>query len=569
MQHVRRLVSGGKSRFKDDHLDLELDLVYLTDQVIIMGYPADGIEGWYRNRREDAKKFLEHRHGKNFWDDDWVSLKHEERRSAPPLAFMPLVACEMRAWLNGSSERVAVLHCKAGKGRSGTMACTYLLSLDDNPSAPKLKRSYSDKQWAKVRAEDVMAVIPEDSDADPSSGSTTPNSQVETQDVPPSQARKHHPDILNTVLDLHTSRRMKRPSSPSKKAKQGVSIPSQRRWLYYWALLLSHSAPAHMWAVPPVPSPKVRLTQIKLRMRPPSAAKVGLVRAANAVLERTKGAKNLTEQGQAHVWASLARYDDELIGKLEGWRERTRDELGVQQPGSEHVGEESLRDLFDDGRWDTEKMVKSFARVGAVGAGSVVREIGESKVALTVNCIGLGLMLRLQDEKLDVYTLSPLSNQNWDTLRHKLETEDKPNPEDVNGPASETSSLYDIAQSAKERGVVLDAGREVRIKLYMGQVFMGWLWLVPTFHMAPASEGPTKLRLTRKELDFPLGLGSAIVDVEIEMEALSSADAETAQPAARREQSNNLAAAAAAAAAVLVSNVELDEGVHALQAAES
>ena len=35
-----------------------LDLVYLTDQVIIMGYPASGVEGWYRNPREDVKKFL-------------------------------------------------------------------------------------------------------------------------------------------------------------------------------------------------------------------------------------------------------------------------------------------------------------------------------------------------------------------------------------------------------------------------------------------------------------------------------------------------------------------------------
>lgn len=32
-----------------------------------MGYPASGIESLYRNRREDAKRFLEHRHGKNFW----------------------------------------------------------------------------------------------------------------------------------------------------------------------------------------------------------------------------------------------------------------------------------------------------------------------------------------------------------------------------------------------------------------------------------------------------------------------------------------------------------------------
>ena len=32
--------------------------------------------------------------------------------SVPPLAFMPLVAREMRAWLDGDPERVAVLHCK-------------------------------------------------------------------------------------------------------------------------------------------------------------------------------------------------------------------------------------------------------------------------------------------------------------------------------------------------------------------------------------------------------------------------------------------------------------------------
>ena len=44
-----------------------------------------------------------------------------ERVSVPPLAFMPLVAREMRAWLDGDPERVAVLHCK------GTVSsCNYL-----------------------------------------------------------------------------------------------------------------------------------------------------------------------------------------------------------------------------------------------------------------------------------------------------------------------------------------------------------------------------------------------------------------------------------------------------------
>lgn len=89
---IRRLVSGNKARFKDEKLDLELgeprnifktllnlqrgwnliririqDLVYITDRVIVMGYPASGVEGLYRNKREDAKRFLDTRHGNNYW----------------------------------------------------------------------------------------------------------------------------------------------------------------------------------------------------------------------------------------------------------------------------------------------------------------------------------------------------------------------------------------------------------------------------------------------------------------------------------------------------------------------
>jgi len=92
--YIRRLVSGNKSRFKDPELKLELgtrletgnwpfgmscnplaDLAYVTDQVVIMGYPASGIEGLYRNRREDAIRFLEARHGKNYWVYNFCPIK--------------------------------------------------------------------------------------------------------------------------------------------------------------------------------------------------------------------------------------------------------------------------------------------------------------------------------------------------------------------------------------------------------------------------------------------------------------------------------------------------------------
>lgn len=120
-------------------------------------------------------------------------------------------------------------------------------------------------------------------------------------------------------------------------------------------------------------------------------------------------------------------------------------------------------------------------------------------------------------------------------------------------PALNTENIaHTVPDINIEEGIILDAGREVRVKLYIGQVrkfcpsirennnkfdipqvFIGWFWFIPTFHMPqpppeatpPASaaagtptSAKTTFTLTRKDLDFPLGLGSAIVDVDIEME---------------------------------------------------
>lgn len=154
-----------------------------------------------------------------------------------------------------------------------------------------------------------------------------------------------------------------------------------------------------------------------------------------------------------------------------------------------------------------------------------------------------------------------MSETIWRDFRQELEGGEKEytvKPEDIDIPASEANSMYDITQNVKEKGVVLDAGREVRVKLYMGQVsglastlsllrypykvFMGWLWFVPTFHMPqppPYSDPPqpsnmsSKFVLQRKELDFALGIGSSIIDVEISLEWLKETEVETVQPPAR------------------------------------
>jgi hypothetical protein len=46
----------------------------------------------------------------------------------------------MRNWLHGKEGRVVVVHCKAGKGRSGTASCSYLMSEEGWPMEKALQR---------------------------------------------------------------------------------------------------------------------------------------------------------------------------------------------------------------------------------------------------------------------------------------------------------------------------------------------------------------------------------------------------------------------------------------------
>ncbi|KAH9926719.1 phosphatases II [Fomitopsis serialis] len=549
---IRRLVSLDKARYKDDELDIDLDLVYITEQVIVMGYPASGLEALYRNRREDAKRFLEHRHGKNFWVfnfcpvaencypasifDGRVSRYPFPDHHAPPLAILPLVAREIRAWLEPSKERVAVLHCKAGKGRSGTMACAYLLTSDQAPSPQTVKRSQTAKDEATARAQQIMNSMPSDDNSQDVPPQTEPGTPVPpdmTDDegmnaMQQQGSQGDHAENLTRVLELHTSKRMRRPTSPSQQTKQGVSIPSQRRWLYYWSLVISHQAPPGFWSkesgVLKRPPPKIRLTQVAIRMRELSGVKVNLMRAANALLERTsyakapKGEIATASRAGGRIWVSLARYDDDLTETLERWERQTRDDggnMGRRKPGSERVGDEALSGVFEDDIWDKGKMVRPFARLG------VVREEDYRKEDTQT------------DGKVVTRVLKPLTDDKWgklkETIRQHAEKEVQEQDEKALSDGvtdvhveSESTSISDVTQTLKDdQGVVLNADREVRVKVYMGQVFLGWFWFIPTFHMphprTPIGQSST-LVLTRKELDFPVGIGANIIDVTVSMD---------------------------------------------------
>lgn len=46
---------------------------------------------------------------------------------------------------------------------------------------------------------------------------------------------------------------------------------------------------------------------------------------------------------------------------------------------------------------------------------------------------------------------------------------------------------------------------------------MAWMWLIPSFHMDPEKPS-SSISLARNELDFPIGIGKGILDVEVTME---------------------------------------------------
>eukprot|EP01052_Picozoa_sp_SAG31_P021978 SAG31_NODE_1726_length_7435_cov_8.883043_8_plen_122_part_00 len=57
---ARSLVSKQKRRFKEDGFDL--DLSYITESIIAMGIPSQGVEGAFRNPMSEVIRFFEHYH---------------------------------------------------------------------------------------------------------------------------------------------------------------------------------------------------------------------------------------------------------------------------------------------------------------------------------------------------------------------------------------------------------------------------------------------------------------------------------------------------------------------------
>ncbi|PHH63622.1 hypothetical protein CDD81_5603 [Ophiocordyceps australis] len=156
---LRQLVAGPRAR----HAEAGLDLCYVTDEMIATSGPSQAYpQRAYRNPLDQLVCFLDAKHGDGWaiWEfraegtgypDEAVygRVRHYPwpDHHPPPFRLMPLILAGMRNWLKGGpleeeakkeededkkgeedKKRVVVVHCKAGKGRSGTVACSYLIA---------------------------------------------------------------------------------------------------------------------------------------------------------------------------------------------------------------------------------------------------------------------------------------------------------------------------------------------------------------------------------------------------------------------------------------------------------
>lgn len=184
---LRAIVASPKKSYMDTDSDIRYDLAYITQRIIVCSGPTNHyIKNFYRYPIGDLVQLLTINHGESWWiwnfrgegkgyDDDDVFKKISyypfPDHQPPPLDVMLQSVEEIDDYLSENDDLVAVLHCKAGKGRSGTICCGYLLY-----------KSF----------------------------------------------KENHPITVENAINLFTIKRMRNDSIA------GVSILSQRRYLLYW-----------------------------------------------------------------------------------------------------------------------------------------------------------------------------------------------------------------------------------------------------------------------------------------------------------------------------------------------
>lgn len=139
---ARHMVSQNKRRYQKDGFDL--DLTYVTERIIAMSFPSSGRMSWYRNPIKDVARFLDTKHANHYrvynlcsertYDDSYFHGRVErfiiDDHNVPLVKDMVRFVQNVKQWLSEDERNVIAVHCKGGKGRTGTMICIWLVEAE-------------------------------------------------------------------------------------------------------------------------------------------------------------------------------------------------------------------------------------------------------------------------------------------------------------------------------------------------------------------------------------------------------------------------------------------------------
>ena len=139
MDLLRAAVSGKRRRLRLAD-GTSLDIAYVTPRLLAPGFPATSVEALYRNEFGAVARFLDARHGDGYlvvnlseraydyarFGYRVVDMGWPDHHTAPVSVLLDLCRA-IDAWLAGGAERVVVVHCLAGKGRTGAACASFLV----------------------------------------------------------------------------------------------------------------------------------------------------------------------------------------------------------------------------------------------------------------------------------------------------------------------------------------------------------------------------------------------------------------------------------------------------------
>ncbi len=136
------MVSKKKRRLRLKTFDL--DLSYISRRVIAMGFPSTGHETIYRNSLSEITRFFNEEHHnqvkiynlclekdriyeKTKFKNSSVALFPSKDHNPCPIKLILEFCIDICLYLIKNPRGIASVHCKAGKGRTGVMICSYLI----------------------------------------------------------------------------------------------------------------------------------------------------------------------------------------------------------------------------------------------------------------------------------------------------------------------------------------------------------------------------------------------------------------------------------------------------------